>query len=554
MRCWQNALLELRGCHENNTASHTNPQSATERALIDSLRELEVQCKERIDLLQALRISRRETGTAPHYPGTPPELPERPSNPPRLSSTTPERGWIGQGTVPAITYPELSRPGITNSLSFRNHTAHAAQNAVSTLNSTTSGVGMVTPVPGPSRSVPAVPPRHSASPRSQPPDKRPMRTTLRPSRTADSTGKLVRKQARPEGPGASKAASLAWTALSSKDRLFRGAGSSTESATSVNPNRSSLDSGTRAAETAPLQWDTHTRRLVSPKDPQLLGSDTTASGRHSDEYPYARPSSLSVNAASSALKVSSSEASPTSTKPRPSYESRSRLRQPTSDARNRGHSEGSLSGTDGGHESIQNLSLAPRHRKARSGSVNAKRRGVASSPNETLRNVESRRDQGGASTSEESDLSRDTVLKPSLARSTPKTGKGKRVEIYPQETQDESQDGESGGEHPSPLSAWNKQKQAILKALPPGVDDAAAKQILNEIIVQGDEVHWGDVAGLEIAKNALRETVVYPFLRPDLFMGLREPARGMLLFGPPGKIFPGPASYGLFADVPVRHR
>jgi SpoVK/Ycf46/Vps4 family AAA+-type ATPase len=66
------------------------------------------------------------------------------------------------------------------------------------------------------------------------------------------------------------------------------------------------------------------------------------------------------------------------------------------------------------------------------------------------------------------------------------------------------------------------------------VEQQAAKQILNEIIVRGDEVHWSDIAGLEIAKSALRETVVYPFLRPDLFMGLREPAKGMLLFGPPG--------------------
>jgi SpoVK/Ycf46/Vps4 family AAA+-type ATPase len=74
----------------------------------------------------------------------------------------------------------------------------------------------------------------------------------------------------------------------------------------------------------------------------------------------------------------------------------------------------------------------------------------------------------------------------------------------------------------------------MLRNLPPGVDEHAAKQILNEIVVRGDEVHWDDVAGLEIAKNALREAVVYPFLRPDLFMGLREPARGMLLFGPPG--------------------
>lgn len=81
---------------------------------------------------------------------------------------------------------------------------------------------------------------------------------------------------------------------------------------------------------------------------------------------------------------------------------------------------------------------------------------------------------------------------------------------------------------------WKERVRSILKNLPRGVDEAAAQQILNEIVIQGDEVHWDDVAGLDIAKSALKETVVYPFLRPDLFMGLREPARGMLLFGPPG--------------------
>lgn len=73
-----------------------------------------------------------------------------------------------------------------------------------------------------------------------------------------------------------------------------------------------------------------------------------------------------------------------------------------------------------------------------------------------------------------------------------------------------------------------------MRKLPKGVDQAAARQILNDIVVQGDEVHWSDVAGLDVAKAALKENVVYPFLRPDLFMGLREPARGILLFGPPG--------------------
>jgi SpoVK/Ycf46/Vps4 family AAA+-type ATPase len=83
-------------------------------------------------------------------------------------------------------------------------------------------------------------------------------------------------------------------------------------------------------------------------------------------------------------------------------------------------------------------------------------------------------------------------------------------------------------------SAWDTKVASLMKNLPKGVDEGAAKQIFNEIVVQGDEVHWDDVAGLDIAKNALKEAVVYPFLRPDLFMGLREPARGMLLFGPPG--------------------
>lgn len=83
-------------------------------------------------------------------------------------------------------------------------------------------------------------------------------------------------------------------------------------------------------------------------------------------------------------------------------------------------------------------------------------------------------------------------------------------------------------------NAWKEKSAQLLKNLPTGVDEGAAKQILNEIVVKGDEVHWSDIAGLDIAKKSLKEAVVYPFLRPDLFMGLREPARGMLLFGPPG--------------------
>lgn len=83
-------------------------------------------------------------------------------------------------------------------------------------------------------------------------------------------------------------------------------------------------------------------------------------------------------------------------------------------------------------------------------------------------------------------------------------------------------------------AAWEARVQHLMENLPKGVDKDAAKAIFNEIVIKGDEVHWDDVAGLDAAKSALKEAVVYPFLRPDLFMGLREPARGMLLFGPPG--------------------
>ncbi|KAF5097780.1 hypothetical protein D0Z03_001337 [Geotrichum reessii] len=80
---------------------------------------------------------------------------------------------------------------------------------------------------------------------------------------------------------------------------------------------------------------------------------------------------------------------------------------------------------------------------------------------------------------------------------------------------------------------WMKEARAKIENVR-GIDPNAAEQIFNDVVVKGDPVVWDDIAGLEQAKASLKETVVYPFLRPDLFSGLREPAQGMLLFGPPG--------------------
>jgi SpoVK/Ycf46/Vps4 family AAA+-type ATPase len=46
--------------------------------------------------------------------------------------------------------------------------------------------------------------------------------------------------------------------------------------------------------------------------------------------------------------------------------------------------------------------------------------------------------------------------------------------------------------------------------------------------------HRDDIAGLDHAKNTIKEIVVWPMLRPDIFTGLRGPPKGLLLFGPPG--------------------
>lgn len=66
------------------------------------------------------------------------------------------------------------------------------------------------------------------------------------------------------------------------------------------------------------------------------------------------------------------------------------------------------------------------------------------------------------------------------------------------------------------------------------IEPKMVELIRSEIMDNGPVVNWDDIAGLEFAKTAIQEAVVWPMLRPDIFTGLRRPPKGILLFGPPG--------------------
>lgn len=66
------------------------------------------------------------------------------------------------------------------------------------------------------------------------------------------------------------------------------------------------------------------------------------------------------------------------------------------------------------------------------------------------------------------------------------------------------------------------------------VPDDLREKILSEIIDDKPQVTFNEVIGLDLAKQTLKEIIVLPSLRPDLFTGLRCPPKGLLLFGPPG--------------------
>ncbi|RMD41305.1 hypothetical protein DV735_g3837, partial [Chaetothyriales sp. CBS 134920] len=459
LRSWRIALDHLSIFNAHRMPYNYTPKSETEKALFDSIKKLELQCRERVDLLESLKRSRLEAEEeAKRADREARDGRKRGAKAKSRNADSPQPGWLGNDTVPPISYSDLSYaspalppPQPLPSLPSRQPSNGSVKDPAASLHNLNSSSGL-----GPT---PLLPVPQKASSRSPSPDShKAMRTTLR------SDNKKRFRSSRPAAqrttrPAPVKAAGLAWDSRTPTGRPESDA--TIEARLSATAARRSLDAGARDDQVQMPDPHDFTVRSASSREnktdssagrpalPASLDSLTLAGQRSSaDEPEKARPPIR--HAYQSTPSLSTTKFGPRS----PPWSNK------TADAPTQKRQDPAPGGR---------ADLPPVGGKSGAGSTSSAPAGES-----------------------DSDMTQKTT--------TQTTARSKK----------------------------------LLKNLPRGMDLAAARSILNEVIVRGDEVHWDDVAGLDLAKTALKEAVVYPFLRPDLFMGLREPARGMLLFGPPG--------------------
>lgn len=553
---------------------------------MDSLREMELQCKERVDLLEALKQSRQEKAAADVPEGSKEKTTKTIQRTPRHSSEveSSDTGYIGEGTIPAVNFPDLSRPPplpqrpalLSKNSSERAVVGSRASIATSPSAYSATSSRTITPV----YSATLAPPMKKSS-RSPSPEKG--RTMLHTLRSGDKSGRKPspRPRARRENPVTNKAATVAWQSAgrSSRDRLGRSLDADLDnSSTTLN------DSGRQTSVSDPLparpdssqnmRYDKGTRTLIHGPPKVLTPPDFLSGGPYSvslgrsNGYPFPPTDPGQPGAVAGSMLTPSAvqdlidldPPSPSTiyttglqqrkTPPPPPHSRSLNTLEPASyptyfkeypeTAAKKGKSSSELplrrkpAVREAGDAEAPSTRLS---RKPVAANISSPRHRDRHSEKDTERKIQ-RREARKAKTKDEDDISLsvddETNSSGANAPKPKKRGKQKQKEKELLADPITPTSGDSEKEEDEVQSAWEAKVQHLMKNLPKGVDEGAAKQIFNEIVVHGDEVHWDDVAGLDIAKKALKEAVVYPFLRPDLFMGLREPARGMLLFGPPG--------------------
>ena len=505
---------------------------------------MELQCKERVTLLEALRDSRAEaknSGSISNDKASP--------RIPSSSSAKDNQGWIGGGTIPAVSYPDLARPGPPlpqRPAMLKGKSSDVLLRPVERLSH--ASVSFTKPL---SPNPPPILPKTSRTP--SPDKKSRMKTTLRPTKDGRKAAAKSKEVTR-RPPAASKAAGYAWDSVSrpSSQSIAQNLQLNSSSANlipssrnslgdDIDPRRVSAESTRRDSSVMTPTLSTHIPKTSHnpPGCTQPLANLSKESPpepaqshvRESQEPPLVEPNSHAIPTPSlfpNTVLNSNDYQKPLSgflpyrnEYPTPPPISQASIAAAVVRPR----------ALDSTTPQIQTRSQSPQRRSRQPPPVPVHRRLPASSSSPRL-NRHGKPNKSSALSSDSADEapSNRGIISQESSNDPKRVSRKKKVE--PEGTPPSS--GRDSPEGSLESQNWEERLAYIKKNLPKGVDPHAAKQIFNEIVVQGDEVHWDDVAGLDTAKKALKEAVVYPFLRPDLFMGLREPARGMLLFGPPG--------------------
>lgn len=545
MRSWRSALETIYHHNARRVPSNYTPKSETEKALQDSIRALENQCRERVDLLSALRESRKESAEANNIKDTPATLVKNKTPviaPPSSSSNPP--GWIGDGTIPAVGYTDLSKPAaIPGRPPPPPMASQNSDNLQAYDESIQSGLS---PAGSPALRMNSNSSDKTKSRGSSPERRKVMLTTLRnkDGKKKDKKPKVATKR-KETRPAASKAAGLAWGSL------YR------------SPSTDKPSNDAAVASSRSLANDAHARREVDPRSssgeehflvrprPQKTNSSTDripaahwrepkhTSAPRSSPRPHSHtiPRPLQVgsehrrpqpSAPTPAIMPDPNDyATPSSPSLKPSVKPkpqalRSSLPPPPRVTQMTKSEGNSRSRTPRQDSEATVPSGKPRTKSAPRATETEKTSYMSpSSGSDDVQRGMNRMTISGANGNDNK----------AVRRKPPPVKRHETPSSSDQESWDQHSSDEAGDEDEDQES---QDIVKIMSKLPKGVDPQSARQILNDIVVRGDEVHWDDIAGLETAKKALKEAVVYPFLRPDLFSGLREPARGMLLFGPPG--------------------
>lgn len=538
MRSWRSALETIYHHNARRIPSNYTPKSETEKALQDSIRALEVQCRERVDLLGALRASRKESAEANgHKESATLVKGKSVLNPPPPSSSNPP-GWIGDGTIPAVDYTDLSKPAaIPGRPALPTRPSHEPLPLYDD-----SGPATLSAAGTPALRVNSNSSGKTKSRGSSPERRKPMLTTLRSTdgKKHDKKVKAVSKK-RESKPAASKAAGLAWGSIyrstsSGKPVSEAALLSSRQSAANDLSFRREPEPRSSSGDEPPQARIRTTRDSTGDRIPAAhwreppRSSPKRASPKPSTQPPPLprgpRPPPESPKITSPNPPMSMPNPSDFTTPPKPSV-------KPKPVALRSSHQPSShpIQATRSEHTSrttTPRLGLEPN-------SLNDKPR-TKSAPRTSQISQAPRVSPSSGS----GDDFHHSVDRLSISRRNGESATRRKPSPVIRRETPPSSDQESSDQRTMGSDAEDEDENddsdilKIMEKLPKGVDPQSAKQILNDIVVRGDEVHWDDIAGLEGAKKALKEAVVYPFLRPDLFSGLREPARGMLLFGPPG--------------------